>query len=159
MEMNQKICRARLSHGRVPNLVARLDGFISLLHVRDTSTSSVSIHTWHAAGRLRAAAGSLHNTGFIPYSATERIQTPPPCYRIQGRKRLGVFPLEHRLNDFPATMWCNSDSSCMTESSENLAGPQQLLDHENEAPAGFAKSGICKSQRTWRGKGCEHIHV
>ena len=49
------------------------------------------------------------------------------------------------MKDFPAAMWCNPDSSCMTESSENLAGPQQLLDHENEAPAGFAISLVSAS--------------
>ena len=122
-------------------LFARLDGFISLLHVRDTYTSSTSIHTWHAAGRLRASVGSLHNTGFIPYPTGERFQMPPVCYRIQGRKRVGVFPLAHRLNldGFPAA-WCNSAGGCMTGSSDDPAGPQPLHIGEHEAPAGFMLS-------------------
>ena len=124
-----------------PTLFARLDGFISLLHVRDTRTSSTSIHTWHAAGRLRASHGSLCKIGFIPYSATERIHTPPTCYRIQGRMHVGVFPLGHRLNldEFP-TAWCNSAGGCMPGSSDDPAGPQPLHIGEHEAPAGFMLS-------------------
>ena len=138
-------------------LFARLDGFISLLHVRDTYTSSTSIHTWHAAGRLRASVGSLHNTGFIPYPTGERFQMPPVCYRIQGRKRVGVFPLAHRLNldAFPAA-WCKSvgrdssstvgGSSSSTRTSTNSSSMAGSSDDpaahigEHEAPAGFMLS-------------------
>ena len=101
------------------NMVASVDGLLSLIHVRDTPVSPFSQHIWHASGKFRVHEGKVTQGIFEPHTGNIPIRSLPCCYKLQGRLRSGSFPPGNRL--------CDTGETWLSVPRETRNQPKALL--------------------------------
>ena len=133
----------------------RVHGFVAIMDARDAVGDCMSIHTWHACGKLQATQGAFKTGKFDPLGPGT-IQCAPACYEIKAERRWVHFPACHRL-DFLAEHGFGKRADPEGRSRGPSPGPSSEVpaagkqthpegpELENEARAGECEVGILQN--------------